>query len=242
MKFKRTPPPGNVRQVVSTGQNLRGIITNKRGRLVQFESWAERTLLLRLDHDPDVTDYGSQPERFHFIGPDGKPHSYTPDFIVWRRTGQVEIHEVTLTCRRARPSMGQRETAANEICQARGWRYLVHTEQSLPQGSEQANLLALFRYRPTAYANPAVAEAAGDHLVDGGSITLHTLVSQLALELGLAGPVVVAALGHLLWHGQLDTDLHHLIFATGSTGFSPQAWARRPLPVTAAGGGLGEKP
>jgi len=233
MKFKRKPPPGNVRQVVSTGQNIRGIITNKAGRLVQFESWAERALLLRLERDPDITDYGSQPERFQFIAPNGQPHSYTPDFIVWRSNGQVEIHEVTMTRRHTRPSIAQREAAAREICRVRSWQYIVHTEQSLPQGSELANLLALFRYRSTAYADLAVSRAAGEQLAAGGPVALQTLVSQIAQELGIAGPVVVAALGHILWHDQIETDLHQLIFVAGHTGFSPKVWVQRRRQDTA---------
>lgn len=226
MKFKRNPPPGNVRQVVSTGQNIRGIITNKAGRIVQFESWAERALLLRLDRDPDIRDYGSQPERFQFTAPNGKEHSYTPDFIVWRSNDQVEIHEVTMTSRHTSPNIVQREAAANEICRVRGWRYIVHTEKSLPQGSELANLLALFRYRPTAYADIAVSRKAGEWLAEGTSLALQTLVAQIEQDLGVARPAIVAALCHMLWHGEMDTDLHQLIFGAGNTGFSPGAWGQ----------------
>ena len=103
MSLKRKPPEGNVRLVSSNGRNIRGVITNKAGRTVQFESWAERALLLRLDRDPDVTDYCSQPERFAYLDRDGKSHTYTPDFKVWRRNGEVEIHEVTMSVRQTRP-------------------------------------------------------------------------------------------------------------------------------------------
>lgn len=226
MKFKRNPPPGNVRQVVSTGQNIRGNITNKAGRIVQFESWAERALLLRLDRDSNITDYGSQPERFQFTAPNGKQHSYTPDFVVWRSDGQVEIHEVTMTCRHTRPNIVQREAAATEICQARGWRYIIHTEITLPQGGELANLLALFRYRPTAYADIAVSRKAGEWLAEGTSLALQTLVARIEQDLGVARPAIVAALCHMLWHGEVDTDLHQLIFVAGNTGFSPGAWVQ----------------
>jgi hypothetical protein len=226
MKFKRNPPPGNVRQVVSTGQNIRGIITNKAGRIVQFESWAERALLLRLDRDPSIRDYGSQPERFQFMAPNGKQHSYTPDFIVWHSNGQVEIHEVTMTSRHTRPNIVQREAAANEICRVRSWRYIVHTEKSVPQGSELANLLALFRYRPTAYADLAVSRMAGEQLAEESPVALQTLVTRIEQELGITRPVIVSALCHMLWSGQIETDLHQLIFGTGNVEFSPDAWVQ----------------
>lgn len=218
MKFNRKPPPGNVRRVRSTGRNIIGGITNKAGREVQFESWAERALLLRLDRDPEVRDYGSQPETFEYVDEQGKARRYTPDFIVWRYNGQTEIHEVTLTSRRPLPEMQQREAAGYRICQARGWRYLVHTEKDLPQGAELANLLALLHYRPTAYAHRAVTEAVCRRLGAGQPVVLAWLVKQVAQELGLPEPRVVAALGHLLWHGQLKTDLDQLIFGSTRTG------------------------
>ena len=46
MAFKRKPPPGNVRRAISLGNNFRGVTTNKRGDLVQFE--AEQDLKLEL--------------------------------------------------------------------------------------------------------------------------------------------------------------------------------------------------
>lgn len=220
MGLNRKPPPGNVRRVVSTGQNIRGVITNKAGRTVQFESWAERALLLRLDRDPAVKDYGSQPETFKYVDGQGNTRRYTPDFIVWRTDG-VEIHEVTCIKRRERPRLKQREAAGAEICTNRGWRYIVHTEQELPQGSELANLLALFRYRPTAYAHQEVAEVVRVRLRSGEAAVLSVLTGQIAQEVDLPEPKVVAAIGHLLWHGQLKTDLQHLMFGPTPTGLMP---------------------
>jgi hypothetical protein len=117
--------------------------------------------------------------------------------------------------------MKQREAVGAKICARRGWRYLVHTEQELPQGSELANLLALFRYRPTAYAQQDVAEAVRARLGLGEAVALSVLTGQVALELDLPEPRVVAAIGHLLWHGQLKTDLNHLMFGPTYTGLMP---------------------
>lgn len=235
MGLKRKPPQGNVRRAVSTGQNIRGVITNKANRIVQFESWAERSLLLRLDRDPEVKDYGSQPETFKYVDGAGKTRRYTPDFIVWR-IGGTEIHEVTCAKRRKRPQMKQREAAGVEICARRGWQYLVHTEQDLPQGSELANLLALFRYRPTAYAHQEVTEALRVQLGSAEMVALSVLIRQVAQELNLPEPRVVAAIGHLLWHGRLQTDLKRLMFGPTYSGLMPGilVWQEvshdRPIP------------
>jgi hypothetical protein len=163
-----------------------------------------------------VQDYGSQPETFHFGDDQGKRRTYTPDFIVWQRDGTVEIHEVTLTHRQTRPTIRLREAAAAAICQQRGWRYIVHTEQDLPQNSELANLLALFHYRPSAYAQTAVAQAASTHLSDGRPATIHQLACQLTTTLNLPQATVAAALYHMLWHGRLQTDLRQPVFIQGN--------------------------
>lgn len=216
MSLKRRPPVGNVRRVAAIGKNMRGVMTNKMGRVVQFESALERSLLLRLDRDRSVRDYGSQPETFHFADDQGKQRTYTPDFIVWRCDGTVEIHEVTLTSRQIRPSIRLREAAAAAICQKRGWRYLIHTEQTLPQAVELANLLALFHYRPLAYAQPVVAQAVSDYLAEGRTVAIQQLTGQLTARLHLPPAAVAAALYHMLWHGRLQTDLRQPIFVQGS--------------------------
>lgn len=217
MALKRKPPKGNVRRVTFISRNSRGIVTNKAGNIVQYESWAERILLLRLDRDPDVENYTSQPERFEYIDDEGKRHTYVPDFKVQRSNGEVEIHEVTRSERRTRPDIQRREKAARKICQERGWRYIVHTEKTLPQPTEEANLLALYRYRSDAYANPDVARAAYERLEAAGRpIFLCALVTQIAGDLNLPEPTVVNALCHLIWHGKIETDLNKLLFIDGA--------------------------
>ncbi|NJN55822.1 MAG: hypothetical protein HC804_14405 [Anaerolineae bacterium] len=144
MIYKRKPPPGNARRVRHIGKNLHGITTNKRGRVVQFESEQERKLILLLERDATVVDFISQPETLTFIAENGRTRQYTPDFQVWRRSGQVELHEVTVAQRRqTKETSQQREAAAQQICQQRGWTYHIHTEETLPTGYEYANLDAL---------------------------------------------------------------------------------------------------
>src|SRR5437870_12238639 len=112
MALKRKPPAGNIRRVAPIGNNLRYAITSKANETVQCESFQERKLTLLFDRDPTVQEYRSQPERFAFTDTLGTPHTYVPDFIVWRTSGEVEIHEVTLTVRQDKFSIQEREKAA----------------------------------------------------------------------------------------------------------------------------------
>ena len=225
MALKRKPPAGNVRRVAPIDNNLRYAITSKAGETVQCESFQERKLTLLFDRDSTVLEYRSQPERFAWTDSQGTSHTYVPDFIVWKTTGEVEIHEVTLTERQDRVSIQEREKAARSICQQRGWRYVVHTEATLPGSAEEANLLALYRYRPSIYANAAVTAAIRQRLNGDEEKAARTLIAELAHTLSLPPPTIISAICHLLWHQVLDTDLtSRLLFVNAALAPSVQVW------------------
>lgn len=237
MGLKRKPPEGDVRRVTSMGSNLPGVTTNKNGYTVQFESFAERILLLLFERDKTVLDYRSQPETFEFTGQDKKLRRYTPDFKVWKVDGTIEIHEVTRTERQKQLRISEREAGARKICQDRQWKYIVHTEQSLPQETEVTNLLALFRYRLRSYSHDAVAAVASEYLARNVKIPLQSCVEYIASRLDVAEHTVFATLCHLLWHGDFCTNLQMLLifdnaFIPGTTIWLPQeecnddAWRR----------------
>src|SRR6266516_5875520 len=129
MALKRKPPAGNVRRVAPIGNNLRYTIASKANETVQCESFQERKVTLLFDRDPTVQEYRSQPERFAFTDSQGTSHTYVPDFIVWRTTGEVEIHEVTLTERQEKVRIQEREKAARKNSQQRGWSYVAHNKK-----------------------------------------------------------------------------------------------------------------
>jgi hypothetical protein len=219
MGLKRKPPEGDVRRVTSMGLNLPGVTTNKNGYTVQFESYTERILLLLFERDKTVLDYRSQPETFEFTGQDKKLRRYTPDFKVWKVDGTIEIHEVTLTERQEQLRISEREAGARKICQDRQWKYIVHTEQSLPQKTEVTNLLALLRYRLKSYANSMVIATVLEHLRQNSTLHLQSYAEYVAHQLDIAEPIVFTTLCHLLWHGEICADLQKLLIFDSS--FAP---------------------
>ncbi len=217
MSLKRKPPDKNVRRVASIGSNSRSTIRNRNGRTIQCESFSgERKLTLGFDRDPTIKDYKSQPICIHYEDTEGKGHTYVPDFMVWKVNGSIEIHEVTRSERRLLPNAQRREKAAREYCAKRGWSYKVHTEDSLPDDTETANLLELYMFRPTIYFRSDVAVAAYEKLRDGKRASLPRLIQEISQELGLPTGVVSPGLYHLLWHGKIETDLRSLIFVDGA--------------------------
>lgn len=228
MALKRKPPTGNIRRVAPISNNLRYAITSKDGETVQCESFQERKLTLLFDRDPTVQAYRSQPERFAWTDAFENSRTYVPDFIVWKTTGEIEIHEVTLTSRLERVSLQEREKAARKICQERGWCYVVHTEATLPQATEEANLLALYRYRPGIYANADVATAIRQRLNGDEQKGVHLLIAELADMLSLPRPVVISAVCHFIWHRVIDTNLmSRLLFVNAALAPDVQVWLNK---------------
>jgi hypothetical protein len=221
MGLKRRPPEGDVRRVGSMGQNLRGVITSKTGQTVQFESFAERTLLLLFERDQTVLNYRSQPETFVFTDQKKKLRKYTPDFKVWRTDGSIEIHEVTRTERQEHLRIRERERGAEIICRERHWKYIVHTEQTLPEPTEVANLLALLRYRISAYAHDGIATSTRGYLQQNGTVPLQKCLEDVARHLSMPSSIAFAPLCHLLWHEELSTNLQKLLIFENA--FTPQA-------------------
>jgi hypothetical protein len=106
-----------------------------------------------------------------------------------------------------------------------GWRYVVHTEETLPQATEEANLLALYRYRPTIYASAAVTAAVRARLVTGEARGIRLLIAEIVQALSLPQPTVISALCHLLWHRVIDTDLtSRLLFVNAALAPDVQVW------------------
>ncbi len=232
MGLRRKPPDDNVRRVAPIGTNSRSTIRNKNGRTIQCESFGgERKLTLCFDRDPTVRDYQSQPIRISYTDSEGKKQTYVPDFMVWKVDGSIEIHEVTRSERRLLPNALRREAAAQKHCQKEGWRYVVHTEDSLPNDTVTTNLFELYMFRPTVYFRSDVALAAREKLSNGRHISLPLLIKEISQELGRPIGVVAPGLYHLLWHGRIETDLRLLIFIDGAPLTRTLVW----LPVKKEG-------
>lgn len=225
MGLKRRPPGDDTRRVRAIDGNIRGVITNKVGRIVQYESFAERSLLLRLDRARAIQDYASQPETLIYTTPDSKCHTYTPDFKIWKTHHQVEIHEVTCSERLSRPNQQSRMQAAQAICHERGWLYVVHTEKDLPQGTELSNLLILMAYRPKVYRDALLQEWLENEPKQ--TMPLGDLISEIEQRLFKSVGQLLTGLYHEIWHGRIDMNWEELLLRGGCT--------NKSMPITYGG-------
>jgi len=204
---------------------LRHTVTSKTQRTIQCESFNEFKLVLCLDRDPTVADYLSQPEIIHYLDEQGRQHRYTPDFKVWRTDGKVELHEVTVTERRkSKQTQQRREAAAHTFCETRNWSYHVHTETTLPNNTQMANLSLLFGYRPTTYANPKIEQVLYEQVRTGQRTNLAQLTRALSVQMGLPMSHITPVLLHLLWHGDLQANLEVLLYIDASPNPAAMVW------------------
>jgi hypothetical protein len=212
MRIQPKPPPGNVRRVASFGGNSISIFINKRGELIQTESFNERRLTREWEQNPKIYNYRSQPETFYYTDSRGVERSYTPDFKVWWVDGTIEIYEITIRYRKENmESLRERERAARKICKARDWRYICITEDGLPSLTKDCNLQALEPYRSTDFANENVKNAVLDELEKGGRRNLCELIEAVCVLLELPYQIVFSAIFHMMWQGTIITDFERLI-------------------------------
>lgn len=165
------------------------------GAHVGFESWLERDHLTLLDFDPLVVGMASQP--FWLLWDDGgRRRSHAPDFFVRLADGTGVVVDVR-PATRMRPRDAEAFESTRRACAEVGWEYrLVHE----PDPVLMANVRWLAGYRHPRCLRPTVATAAPavfaepTALVDGAALLGDPLAS-------------LPAVFHLLWCGQLRTDL-----------------------------------
>lgn len=215
--MRRRPPVGSVRRPQIKGVNIRGVFTSTTGRLVQFESQAEWALILHLDRDPTIRDYGTWPETFSVALPEtpNQSQSYTPQCMVWRHAGPPEIHRVVRHDQWTPSGRAIGDPLGPHLCLARGWTYVTHRAEYLTAPTPFANLQALVRYRPHGYHHPDVTNYATMRLPLGETRAFATIIGDIMAAFDLPRPTIVAALCHLVWHGVLGIDMNRLLLLHG---------------------------
>jgi hypothetical protein len=165
------------------------------GRHVGFESWLEREHLMLLDLDPDVVGVSSQPFWLRWRS-DGRARKHAPDFFARCADGSGLVVDVRPDERiSARDAEAFSITA--RVCARVGWRYrrVGGVDPVLA-----ANARWLAGYRHPRCLRPAHAEAL---------LGAFTVARSFAEGVALVGdPIAVNPVAfHLLWTGQLLTDL-----------------------------------
>lgn len=166
------------------------------GAHVGYESWLERDVVMMLDFDPEVVGIVSQP--FWLVWHDGRRlRRHCPDYFARRSDGTAIVVDVRADDR-IEPKDAEGFTAMEVACAQAGWRFRRVGE---PGAVVTANVRWLSRYR-----HPRCLGAAGV-----GESLLAAFEQPRVLWEGATAVgdrmAVLPVLFHLLWHGDLATDL-----------------------------------
>lgn len=176
------------------------------------------------DFDPTVRSLIGQPFKLRAEEGPGKA-GYIPDLMLISNDGKVTIVDSSPTAGDLRPSERVLDWAG-EVIRARGWTYEWWTGPKDAQ--HYTNIQALHGFcRPMHQVQQALIEPIL-------ALCADTAQAIAAVEENLAGekmpkPMVRGVIQHLLWWGDLTTDLYRPI--TTGTRVRTDAAARRPAPA-----------
>jgi hypothetical protein len=134
-----------VRKVRHHGFNIIGTFAGLKANSVPYESTIERDFMYFLEYDARVVSYESQPLFITGSTEDGKPHVYTPDFLVIRTTDRI-IVECKPLAKVDEEETQQQCTLGRQWAEAHNHIFLLVTDQELRAGHRLNNLKVLWKY------------------------------------------------------------------------------------------------
>jgi hypothetical protein len=166
------------------------------GRHVGYESWLERDHAMALDFDRNVAGLSSQPFTLSWLD-EGRRVSHTPDYFARLGDGTALVVDVR-PAGRVKPKDAVKFQVTAEACAAVGcWSFrLVHELEPVLV----SNLRWLSGYRHPRHGHPALSQALRE---------VFTGRTGLLAGAAAAGDPIASlpVLFHLLWRGELVTDL-----------------------------------
>lgn len=106
---------------------------------IYVESLLERDAALRLELDPNIVAYWSQPRVDIFYMPDGQPYRYTPDFLAEMRTGKIKVIEVKPKAKLSNPRLTARLGQIALRYRERDIEFVIWTEDDLRKEPQAEN-------------------------------------------------------------------------------------------------------
>jgi hypothetical protein len=129
------------------------VASRKNTRMVASESSLEHDLLILLEFDPTVERYEEQPVKINYTDEYGRPHTYTPDVLIYYYTGKLPAR-LPLLCEvkyRAELAANWKEIkpkirAGRSYARQHGWHFKIMTEHEIrTQYLENAKFLRRYR-------------------------------------------------------------------------------------------------
>jgi len=205
--------PTQTRKIRPTRRSVSGVYSFRGQTAIPFESTLERDFLIRKEFALCVLDIIPQPVQIPFIGRNGQKYTYTPDFLVYYRLGNVPYDEYPKPLLvEVKPHTEWKKNwrewlpkwkAAYRYANEQGWEFHIHDESRI---RDQAldNIRFLERYKRMQFP---IEESRWviENVRPMGCVPFHYIIARHFM--GIYKAEGISHIWHLLATRQLDCDI-----------------------------------
>lgn len=209
----KIPVPKQTRRIGPTRRSVSGIYIFRGDHAIPFESTLERDFIIRKEFCLAVLDIIPQPVQISFINGNGKAYTYTPDFLVYYRLGNMEYCEYPKPVLvEVKPEKEWRRhwrewlpkwKAAYRHAKEQGWEFHIHDESRI-RDQALKNIQFLERYKRMQFPSEE-SRWIIENLRRMGNAPFHYIISSHFM--GMYRAEGIAHIWHLLATRQLDCDI-----------------------------------
>ncbi len=202
-----------MRKIRPTRRSVSGVYALRGEIPIQFESTLERDFLIRAEFSLSILDVIPQPTQIPFTGANGQTYTYTPDFLVYYRLGNVPYGDYPKPVLvEVKPEKEWRKhwrewlpkwKAAWRCAKEQGWEFHIYDESRI-RDQALANIRFLERYKRMQFP---VEESRWviENIRQMGSTPFHYILARHFI--GLYRAEGIAHIWYLLAARQLDCDI-----------------------------------
>lgn len=202
-----------MRRIGTTRRSISGRYAFRGETAIPFESALERDFLIRKEFCLSVLDIIPQPVQIPFVASNGQTYTYTPDFLVYYRLGNMVYGEypkpVLIEVKpRAEWKTHWREwlpkwKATYRYAKEQGWEFHIHDESRI-RDQVLTNIRFLDRYKRTEFPVEETRSVI-ENVQQMGSAPLHYILARHFM--GIYRAEGIAHIWNLLATRKLDCDI-----------------------------------
>ncbi len=205
--------PRQMRRIGTTRRSLSGIYAFRGETAIPFESSLERDFLIRKEFCLAVLDIIPQPVHIPFVASNGQTYTYTPDFLVYYRLGNMVYGEYPKPVLIEVKPQAEWKThwrewlpkwkAAYRYAKEQGWEFHIHDESRI-RDQILTNIRFLDRYKRTEFPVEET-RCVIENVQQMGSAPFHYILARHFM--GIYKAEGVAHIWYLLATRKLDCDI-----------------------------------
>lgn len=202
-----------MRRIGTTRRSISGRYAFRGETAIPFESALERDFLIRKEFCLAVLDIIPQPVQIPFVASNGQTYTYTPDFLVYYRLGNMVYGEYPKPILiEVKPSAEWKKhwrewlpkwKAAYRYAKEQGWEFHIHDESRI-RDQVLTNIRFLDRYKRTEFPVEET-RCVIENVQQMGSAPFHYILARHFM--GIYKAEGIAHIWYLLATRKLDCDI-----------------------------------